>query len=170
MRVWLLILLVLAAPVKVVADEAPDFNRDIRPILSEHCFACHGPDEKQRKAGLRLDLEESALADRDGLRAIVPGNVGASELVRRIRASDAQEIMPPASEKRPLSAESVAVLEQWIAAGAPYADHWAFRSPTKPPVPGAVPAGRESDAIDAFIRTRLPRAGLDPSPRARRRR
>ncbi len=173
MRMIPLILLALATPASVVADERLDFSRDIRPILSEYCFACHGPDEATRKARLRLDLADSALAERAGGRAIVPGDVAASQLVQRITAGDPADIMPPVEVKHPLSPESVAILKQWIEEGAPYADHWAFVAPKirSVPVPStgastSASTDARSNEVDAFIHVRLDREGVSPSPRA----
>ncbi|MGH7140022.1 MAG: c-type cytochrome domain-containing protein, partial [Pirellulales bacterium] len=100
------------------------FNRAVRPILSDHCFPCHGPDSAQRKADLRLDTEAGCLVDLGGHRAIVPGDTEASELVRRITAVDPDERMPPADFERPLSAEQIALLKNWIAQGAKWQGHW----------------------------------------------
>ncbi len=145
------------------------FNRDVRPILSEHCFACHGPDEGQRKAGLRLDIEEEALkALKSGERAIVPGNPEASELVRRIGTTDADDQMPPPEFGKPLSADQINQLQAWIGSGAQWQGHWAYITPERPEVPSA-----RSDAsdwavneIDQFIQAKLDRLNLKPSPEA----
>ncbi|MEY3608507.1 MAG: hypothetical protein RLZZ447_1295, partial [Verrucomicrobiota bacterium] len=104
-----------------------DFNRDVRPILSDKCFHCHGPDEQGRKAKLRLDTREGALRERDGQRAIVPGQGAESELLLRVLSPHADEVMPPPEAKigRLTSAE-IDTLRRWIDAGAPYQEHWAF--------------------------------------------
>jgi len=142
------------------------FNRHIRPILSDHCFQCHGPDAAHRKADLRLDTEAGAKAELGGHRAIVAGDVAASELVRRIKAADVEERMPPADFKRPLSGEQIAALEKWIAQGAKWQGHWSFIPPVRPNPPtvknGAWPRG----ALDAFVLARLEAEGLAPSPEA----
>ncbi|MCA1686025.1 MAG: hypothetical protein LC745_08585, partial [Planctomycetia bacterium] len=113
-----------------VAAASVDYNRDIRPILSEHCFACHGPDKNQRKADLRLDVRESAVA----LEAIVPGKPDASELVARIDSADPDEIMPPPSSRKPLSPSQKDLLRRWVAADATYAAHWAYTPLARPEV------------------------------------
>ncbi len=113
------------------APPALDFNRDIRPILSENCFYCHGQDANKRQAELRLDVRDAAI-DAD---AIVPNDPKASELIRRINTKESRELMPPAKSNRRLSAEQKAILERWIAEGAAYAPHWAFVAPRRPPEP-----------------------------------
>lgn len=150
--------------------EGIDFLRDIRPILASHCFKCHGPDEKTRKGGLRLDDPEEALKPaRSEARAIVPGRPGDSELLRRIDTSDPDELMPPPSAKIPLTDTQKVLLRRWIAAGAEYRPHWAFLPPQRPAVPALrqLAAERRTD-LDAFILARLERAGLAPSPEADR--
>jgi len=143
---------------------APDFQRDIRPILAEHCAHCHGTDESTRQGGLRLDIRHHALAGGDsGSPAIVPGSPEESELVTRIRATDPDLVMPPPHEKKPLSAGQKQVLEAWIAAGAGYDPHWAFVPPRKAVVP-AVPGA--SQPIDAFVGQRLAAVGIEPAPPA----
>ena len=111
------------------------FNRDVLPILSTKCFSCHGADRARRKANLRLDKRDSAFANRDGRHAIVPGEPGSSELVRRIFASDLALLMPPPEEAAVLSAAEKQILRMWIAQGAVYEQHWAFQPPAKSPVP-----------------------------------
>ncbi len=136
----------------VGAEETPvDFRRDVQPLLSEFCFECHGPDRGRRQAGLRLDVREQAMAQLEsGVKAIVPGQSGQSELVRRIRAED-DERMPPAETGKRLSEQQRQVLEAWIAQGAPYAVHWSFETPKRPPLPPAAMASWPRNAIDAFI-------------------
>ncbi len=145
-----------AAPAKV------DFARDIRPILSQHCAACHGFDEKTRKAKLRLDVRESAIARK----AIVPGDVEASSLVARVESADEAERMPPRSFKKPLSAEQKRLLRAWVAQGASYSRHWAFAAPIRPVPPKSDNTRWGRNAIDAFILERLRRERLQPSPEA----
>jgi hypothetical protein len=142
------------------------FDRDVRPILAEHCFACHGPDAGSRAAELRLDLREGALADRDGVRAVVPGNGGASELVTRIRSTDADVIMPPPETNKRLTDAQRAILEQWIAAGAEYEGHWAYRPLVRPDPPAGAGAG--GHPVDAFIDQTLAARGIAPGPEADR--
>ncbi|QOV88682.1 PSD1 and planctomycete cytochrome C domain-containing protein [Humisphaera borealis] len=158
------LLVTLAAGNKSLADEAPTFGRDILPILSESCFSCHGPDEKHRKADLRLDLQEPATALKDGVAAIVPGKPDASELIRRITSTDPDEVMPPAKSRKGLTPAQVATFKKWIAAGAPWGKHWSLEKPTRP----EVPANGAATAIDAFVLDRLSREGLKPSPEAAR--
>jgi hypothetical protein len=141
------------------------FDRDVRPILAEHCFACHGPDAASREADLRLDLREGAIADRDGTRAVVPGNIGASELMTRIRSTDPDVIMPPPETNKPLTDAQKAILEQWIAAGAEYEGHWAYRPLVRP----ALPAGAAAEnPVDAFVDAALAARGIAPAPEADR--
>jgi hypothetical protein len=149
------------------AADAVDFNRDIRPILAGKCLQCHGPDEKVRKAGLRLDLRETAIATRRGSRAIVPGKLAESELVRRIHA-EASEVMPPAKLGKRLSATEIATLERWIAQGAPYAQHWAFVKPVRPPLPAVHDRSWPVNPIDVFLLARLEKEGLGRAPPADR--
>jgi len=138
-----------------------DFNRDVRPILSDRCFKCHGFDEKARKADLRLDTREGMTRVRDGTRPVVPHDPGASELVRRIESHDPREVMPPKSSGLSLNGEEKELLRRWVAAGAPFARHWAFEPPRAPAVPAAAP-----HPVDAFVRAELDRVGLEPSPPA----
>ena len=149
--------------------EVPDFTRDVRPILSEHCLKCHGPDDAARQANLRFDLREAATKKSDsGAIAIVPGKPEVSELVRRIASHDADEMMPPPTANKPLSEAKRQILRRWIAAGAAYKPHWAF----VPPRQSQPPAVRQTDwprnPIDRFILARLESAGLKPSPEADR--
>jgi hypothetical protein len=144
----------------------PDFNRDVRPILSRHCFKCHGPDDKQRMAGLRLDLREAAVKPGPGgRRAIVPGTIARSELVRRIELTGGG-VMPPAHTKNPLTAAQKDVLKRWVAAGAGYDAHWAFVPPKQPPLPKVKDAAWPRNPIDHFVLARLEAAGMKPSPQA----
>ena len=136
-----------------------DFNRDIRPILSDKCYQCHGPDAAARKADLRLDLREEALT------AIVPGDPEASELFRRVVHEDPEERMPPRKFHKKVSRKQVAVLRQWITEGAKYAGHWSFQPIADPEVP-ADDTGWAKNEIDFFILATLKAAGLEPSPPA----
>ena len=142
------------------------FDRDVRPILAEHCFACHGPDAGSRAGELRLDLREGALADRDGVRAIVPGNLGASEAVTRIRSTDPDVIMPPPETNKRLTDAQKAILEQWIASGAEYEGHWAYRPLARPNLPAGAAAG--GNPVDAFVDAALAARGIGPAPEADR--
>ena len=143
------------------------YDRDIRPILSDRCFLCHGPDEAARQADLRLDLPENALADRGGRYAIVPGNLEKSELWRRINETHPGERMPPPdSPKRPLSDDEKEVIRQWVLAGAAYEEHWSFVPPTRPEPPVIKQADWARNDIDRFILARLEAQDLEPSPEA----
>ena len=137
-------------------EEAPDFSDVIQPILSENCFHCHGPDEKERKAKLRLDVAEEAKS--------VTGDLAESPLLQRILSDDPDEIMPPPKSKLVLSAAEKRALEKWIASGANYEEHWAFVKPERPPVPANQSQGK--NPIDAFVGQKLESAGLDFSPEA----
>jgi hypothetical protein len=144
-----------------------DFNRDIRPILSDKCYACHGFDENERKSGLRLDVRDAALEPaKSGYAAIVPGDLTESELVRRIVTEDADDLMPPAKTGKSLAAAEIALLKQWIAEGAEYQAHWSFVAPTRPALPEVSQAGWPRNEIDRFILERIEKEGLQPSPEA----
>ena len=145
--------------VSTSANEEIDFNRQIRPILSDNCFACHGPDEHDRKADLRLDTFEGATADNGGVKAVDLANPAASELLARVFSDDRDQVMPPPKSHKKLSAESKALLERWIESGATWADHWAFEVPKK---------STAADSIDGFVRKRMAPKKLSPSPEADR--
>ncbi len=153
-----------------VADGTVDFNRQVRPILTAKCFTCHGPDDKERKADLRLDTRKGALAERGETRtrAIVPGDPLKSELVRRISTSDPEDHMPPPRSGKKLSADEIKTLRRWVEQGAPYAEHWSHVKPDRPEVPRVSNAAWPRNAIDVFILERLEKAGLGPSPEADR--
>ena len=151
-----------------VAPDAVEFNRDIRPILSDRCYQCHGPDAARRKADLRLDQEVSAKADRDGERAIVAGKKEASELYRRTTAKDAAERMPPQKSGKTLSPVEIEILGRWIDQGAQWQPHWSFIPPKATEVPSVKNKERIGSPIDAFIQARLEREGLEPSGAADR--
>src|SRR5262245_31942691 len=143
------------------------FNRDIRPILSENCFKCHGPDLK--KAGLNLQNKESAFKElKSGAIPVVPGKSAASELIRRISSLDEKERMPPKSKGERLKPEQIAKLRTWIDQGASWEEHWAYVKPERPPRP--VVKGRPwvRNSIDYFVLARLEQEGLSPSPEADR--
>ena len=152
--------------------EGPDraqvvFNRDIRPLLSENCFKCHGPDARARQAGLRFDRREGALALLEGGgAAIVPGKRGMSRMMIRVADERASHRMPPPEENKRLTTQQVELLGRWIDQGAAWQEHWAFIAPQRPPVPAVRNSSWIRDPIDAFILSRLERAGLDPSPEA----
>ncbi len=150
------------------ADEV-DFNRDIRPILSNHCFQCHGPDEDQREADLRLDTRSGAIDDLGGYAAVVEHDPVESELIRRVKETDDDGRMPPEGDR--LSEHEIALLEKWIQQGAPYAKHWSFQPMGRydvPAVDAAAPPRWKQNPIDAFIHRRLHQQGITPSPQADR--
>ncbi|MEY3130726.1 MAG: hypothetical protein RLY12_1098, partial [Verrucomicrobiota bacterium] len=135
-----------------------DYNEDVRPILSENCFYCHGPDGNKRKAKLRLDVREAALEKK----AFVPGDAEASELIKRLVSTDSDEVMPPPDSHRTLTAAQKEILKRWIAEGAEYKEHWAFVTPVRPALPGI----GEKHPVDAFVVEKLALAGLTLSPEA----
>jgi len=147
----------------------PDFARDVRPILSNRCFKCHGPDEGRREAGLRLDLREDALRQLDsGSRAIVPGHPDDSELIARITSTDPDLVMPPPHAKVTVSDRERRILADWIAAGAEYRPHWAFVKPILPAVPTVTNTAWPRNDIDRFVLQRLEQEGLAAGPEADR--
>ena len=152
--------------IEVCAQGKLSFNHDVRPILSAHCFECHGPDAKARKAKLRLDQAASATASRDGAIAVVPGKPEDSELLDRVLSDDPDEVMPPPELKRVLTAEQKKTLRRWIAEGAEFEEHWAYQKPNRPTPPKTKNAPWGNNEIDAFIFARLGKAGLEPSPEA----
>ena len=144
------------------AKEPINFSREILPILSDRCFHCHGPDPGHRKADLRLDEESEAKRDRDGIKVIASGNLRASELWQRIIAEDEGEIMPPPdSHRKALSESERYLIRRWIEEGAVWGKHWAFEKPVRPTLSGSA-----LHPVDFFIRRRLERDGLAPSPPA----
>ena len=143
-----------------------DFNRDIRPILSDKCFFCHGPDSHERKADLRLDTGEGALADLGGYAAIVPGKLDDSEMIQRIL--DREDPMPPKESHKELSQEEIALLSRWIQEGAEYSEPWAYVPPVKRELPGVKDTSWPSNWIDQFVLERLEEEGMSPSPDADR--
>ena len=163
--VWLGCWISLVLPTSARGDEDLDFNRDIRPILSANCFACHGPDAKHAEADLRLDLREIAVKENgEGHAAIVPGNPDASVLIHRIRSADDDVRMPPADSNKQLTEVQKELLARWISGGAEYKPHWALVRPVRPPVP----ASDYQNPIDAFIAARLAKKGLASAPEADR--
>jgi hypothetical protein len=151
------------------ADQArAGFNRQIRPILSEKCFRCHGPDVRQRKADLRLDIAAGTAAKRESGAAIVPGKPDESELVRRVTSEDEAERMPPPGAGKPLSPEQIHLLRQWIQEGAKYQPHWSSIPPRRPALPPVRDSAWPRNAIDRFILARLEVQGLAPSSAADR--
>ena len=172
LRLLLASLIAFDAVAAAATDGKLGFNRDIRPILSDKCFACHGSDAKKRKAGRRLDTPEGAFAVSDDVQAIKPGDLSKSDAWRRITNTDEDEVMPPPDSHKKLSNEEKALIKRWIEEGAPYQKHWAFEPQVKVAtpqveIPGA-PAGSRPNPIDAFIVDRLHREGLALSPQADR--
>jgi len=150
-----------------LAQQRVRFDHDVRPILSNHCWSCHGPDEVARQAGLRLDRQDSATAPGDSGRiAIVPGKPADSELIARINSHDVDAQMPPTSAKKPITDQQRLVLQQWIEQGAEFTSHWAYTSPVRPAVPAVQDASWPKNSIDAFVLKRLEDENLLPSDEA----
>ncbi len=156
----------LALPMAALAaEDRVIFNRDVRPILGEYCYHCHGPDPGSRKEGIRFDRAEGFFANRDDAGpTVIKGQPDKSPLYIRITSTDEDEVMPPPKEHKKLKPAEIAVLKKWIEQGAEWQPHWAFIAPEKPPVPAGAP-----HPVDAFIRERLAIAGLKPSPQADKR-
>jgi hypothetical protein len=161
------IVVLAATPRSLPAEDSPklEYNRDIRPILAENCFACHGPDSAARQADLRLDKREVAI----DMGAIAPGKPAESVLVERTASDDPDMVMPPPATKKKLSAAQKETLRQWIAQGAEYQPHWSLIAPTRPEPPAVKNAAWVRNPIDAFVLARLEAAGLSPAPEADRR-
>lgn len=159
-------------PAKTGAAQAAqhlDFNQDVQPILASNCFNCHGPDPEMRKAGLRLDLAESAFKKRPGHPdAIVAGHPELSELIKRIESKDPHYLMPQSTQgdAKPMKPEDIAILKEWIKEGAVYKPHWAFEKPVRPALPAVDDKGWKRNPIDVFVLTRMKKEGLTPSPEA----
>jgi hypothetical protein len=145
------------------------FNRDVRPVLSDKCFECHGPDKNTRKAKFRLDLESAAKADLGGYFAIVPGKPEKSELYRRITTEKSEDLMPPADSRHKLSARDIQILRRWIEQGAAWQPHWAYIPPARPALPKVRNNARVATPVDAFILARLEKEKLRSAPEADRR-
>ena len=159
---WLLALL---AGSSALASDPVEFNRDVRPILSENCFHCHGPDKAHRKGGLRLDDRAAALAKE----AFDPGHPDASELVARILSDDPDEVMPPPDSTKALTPAQKETLRRWVAEGAGYQSHWAYEPIRRPPVPAVQDAAWARNSVDAFVLSTLEGRGIRPSREADRR-
>ena len=161
--------LLVALPSAAFAADEIDFNRDIRPILSDKCYACHGPDEAKREGGFRLDRKESAFGEGEsGETVIVAGKPEASALVARITTTEADFVMPPADFTKKLTPEEIDLLKRWVAGGAAWNEHWAFIAPQKPAAPTVSQPAWVRSPIDAFILKRLDEKGLKPSAEAGR--
>ncbi len=156
---------VLFAAAGARAADRISYNRDVRPILAENCFACHGPDSAARKAKLRLDRHDDAVT----AGALVPGKPGESEAVKRIFSDDPAELMPPPKSRKTLTAAEKDLLRRWVAAGAEYQPHWSLIAPTRPEPPAVKDVGWVRTPVDRFILAKLEAAGLKPAPEADRR-
>jgi hypothetical protein len=168
-RLLLAVLALVALSPAARAADRVDFARDVLPILSDKCFQCHGPDEKARKADLRLDLKDEALRVKSPV--IVAGKSAASEVVKRITSADPKELMPPAKSNKKLSAAQIDTLKRWIDEGATWGEHWSFVAPKRPSVPEIRnPKHEIRNDIDRFILARLEKEGLKPSAEADRER
>jgi mono/diheme cytochrome c family protein len=154
-----------APDVKAAATTGPGYNRDVRPLLSDNCFACHGPDKNQRKGKLRLDVREAALEKQ----AIVPGKPDESELIKRIYTTNADDVMPPPESHKTLTSQQKELLARWIATGAEYEPHWAYIKPVRSEVPQTRNADWIRNPIDAFILHTLESMDVAPSPEADKR-
>jgi hypothetical protein len=151
------------------SDDVVSFNRDIRPILSNNCYQCHGPDEKERKADLRLDTEDGMFADLGGHAAVVRGKPDESEMILRVRvAQPGKASMPPKKSGKKLTAQEIDLLARWVRQGAPYARHWSYIKPNRPALPAVKDASWPKTPIDHFLLARLEREGLKPTPEADR--
>ncbi len=158
------VLLIATLPSWASAQQTLDFNRDIRPILAENCFYCHGQDGNKRQADLRLDQRDAAIQKG----AIVPNDSAASALMQRVMSENPDEVMPPPKSNRRLTAEQKALLDRWISEGARYQTHWAFETPVRPPEPGVKNIGWVRNPIDRFVLEKLEAAGLHFSSEADR--
>lgn len=158
-----------ALPAAAAESREISYNRDIRPILTENCFACHGPDSAARKADLRLDNFEAATAERkDSKPAIIPGQADESELIRRILTADEDDVMPPVKSKKTLTSEQKDLLKRWVAGGAQYESHWSFIAPRKADLPKVQKKEWVKNPIDTFVMARLAAEGLTPADEADR--
>ena len=162
-------ILVAAGARATCGTEEIDFNRDIRPLLSENCYACHGPDDAERQAGLRLDTRDGQLAQLEsGERAVVSGDVEQSELLRRVSSDESGYRMPPVDFGKELDSDDVELIRRWIAGGAEYSQHWSYVKPARPEVPQMDGSDWPRNEIDCFLLARLDREGLAPSAEAER--
>ncbi len=168
-RVFIFLLNLLASQAMGIEDVGRiDFNRDIRPILSDNCYTCHGPDAQQRVSDLRLDRREVAFSNREGHPAIVPGDVQASHLRQRISSSDPEKRMPPKDSGRELTDAQIQLLTEWIRQGAEWTEHWAFVAPRRHDPPETQLKNWSWNPIDDFVLARLEEEGLKPSVAAGR--
>ena len=151
-----------------VSGQRVDFNRDIRPLISNNCLICHGPDEEERAAGLRLDTQEGSQEDLGGYAAIVPGDSKSSELVARLVTDDEDMRMPPEGKGRRFTDSEIELIRRWIDQGGDYAKHWSYEKPSRPSLPVVSDENWSRNAIDHFIMAQLDARGLNPSPEADR--
>ncbi|MCC7422701.1 MAG: PSD1 domain-containing protein [Planctomycetaceae bacterium] len=156
----------LARTYASAAEPTVDFRRDVLPILSEYCYACHGPDAAARQADLRLDTKDGAFR-KDGP-VLIPGKSAESELVRRVASTNTDEVMPPLSSKKPLNAKQIETLKKWVDEGAIWGKHWAYEAPVRPALPKVSDAAWPRNGLDYFVLARLDKEGLKPSPEATR--
>lgn len=157
--------LVGAAPVQA-AEQLVDYDRQVLPILSDNCYKCHGPDQKARKADLRLDREDGALRVKEGRTVIVPGKSVQSELVRRISSRDPREMMPPPKSNRKLTPPQIDLLKSWVDQGAKWGTHWAFAPLKRPVLPDVKDQHWCRNGVDRFVLARLEKEGITPAPEA----
>lgn len=169
-RLLIGLLLTTATGVEAFGQETKvDYNREVRPILAKHCFNCHGPDEKTREAGLRLDVRESAVAiGSSGVAAIVPGKPAESELIKRVTSHDPDSVMPPSEKGASLKEADVSILKKWIEQEAPISPHWAFVPPVREATPVTPDRHWPINGIDAHIQSQLSSLGLQPNELADR--
>src|SRR5262245_54122013 len=158
----------LAAEQPVGQVRPVSYLREVRPILTQHCFQCHGPDEAARKGKLRFDLKDHVYAERDGLHVIAAGDLDGSLVWQRINAESDNKRMPPEGKAEPLTKKQIATLKAWIEQGAKWEDHWSFVPPTKPALPKVADKAWVRDPLDAFVLARLEREGLKPEAEASR--
>ncbi len=156
----------ILAKIEMLAESDLSFSADIRPLISKYCVSCHGPDKANRKADLRLDVKEGALADLGGYAAIVPGKPEESEFYLRMVTQDEDDLMPPPDAKNPMSPEDIEILKQWIADGAPYEAHWAFSAPVRKSIPEVADPRWSRNPIDAFLFDKMTDSGLTPQDEA----
>lgn len=146
---YTVLLLAVLLPVSVHAAEPVQFSRDVLPVLSANCFACHGPDEHERQAGLRLDIEAEAKKVRDGKAAIAPGLIEQSSLIARLTSTDPDVVMPPPKSKKKLKPEQIETLRRWVAEGGKWQRHWSFE-----------PVVRPAGTLDDLVKAELAKKGL----------
>jgi hypothetical protein len=161
-----ILIIFLSFAVSFFAEDRLAFNRDIRPILSDNCFSCHGPDSHGRKADLRLDTREGATTVNDGVRAIVPGDPEASEALARLLTDDPDDKMPPPEHEKHLDAAEIATIRRWIKEGAEYESHWAFIAPTRPEPPKVADKTWHTNPVDRFVYSAVAGKGLKPAASA----